>query len=417
MVFERRNYLDRLIAGKGNGLVKIITGIRRCGKSFLLFELFRNHLLSQGVNEDHIITMALDDWSNRIYRNPDILLDYISSQIEGNRGKYYILLDEVQLLDHFVEVLLSLMHNNQCDIYVTGSNSRFLSSDVVTEFRGRGDEVRLHPLTFAEYFNGMKGQLRDAWRDYSRYGGLPQVALMENDASKESFLSNLFETTYLRDIVERNNLKGEDGVMEVTRILASSIGSSVNPNRIANTFKSVAHIQLSDKTISKYISCLCDAFIINEAMRYDVKGRKYIGTETKYFYEDLGIRNAALNFRQEEPAHIMENIIYNELVARGYRVDVGAVESWITDKDGKRKRVSLEIDFVLNQSGERIYIQSAYSLPTIEKQQQEQRSMVTINDNFRKIIVTADDVKPWTNEQGIKFVNVWDFLLDASLIK
>lgn len=417
MLFDRRHYLNRLIDGKDNGLVKIITGIRRCGKSFLLFELFRNHLLSQGVKEDHIITMTLDDWSNREYRDPDTLLNYIYSQIGSNSGKYFILLDEVQLLDNFVEVLLSLMHHRQCDIYVTGSNSRFLSSDVVTEFRGRGDEVRLHPLTFAEYYSEIKGQLRDAWRDYSRYGGLPQVALMSNDASRESFLLNLFETTYLRDIVERNHLKGEEGVMEVARILASSIGSSANPNRIANTFKSVAHIQLSDKTISKYISYLNDAFVINEAMRYDVKGRKYIGTETKYFYEDMGIRNAALNFRQEEHAHIMENIIYNELLARGYRVDIGAVESWVTDKHGKRKRVNLEIDFVLNQSGERIYIQSAYSLPTLEKQQQEQRPLVSISDSFRKIIVTADDVKPWANEQGIKFVNVWDFLLDTSLIK
>ena len=417
MLFDRRYYLNRLIDGKDNGLVKIITGIRRCGKSFLLFELFRNHLLSQGVKEDHIITMTLDDWSNREYRDPDTLLNYICSQIGSNSGKYFILLDEVQLLDNFVEVLLSLMHHRQCDIYVTGSNSRFLSSDVVTEFRGRGDEVRLHPLTFAEYYSEIKGQLRDAWRDYSRYGGLPQVALMSNDASRESFLLNLFETTYLRDIVERNHLKGEEGVMEVARILASSIGSSANPNRIANTFKSVAHIQLSDKTISKYISYLNDAFVINEAMRYDVKGRKYIGTETKYFYEDMGIRNAALNFRQEEHAHIMENIIYNELLARGYRVDIGAVESWVTDKHGKRKRVNLEIDFVLNQSGERIYIQSAYSLPTLEKQQQEQRPLVSISDSFRKIIVTADDVKPWANEQGIKFVNVWDFLLDTSLIK
>lgn len=417
MVFERSNYLNRLIAGQDNGLVKIVTGIRRCGKSFLLFELFRNHLLSHGIEEDHIITIALDDWSNRKYRNPDTLLDYIFSQIDKNDGKYYILLDEVQLLDHFVEVLLSLMHNRQCDIYVTGSNSRFLSSDVVTEFRGRGDEVRMHPLTFAEYFIKAKGQLRDAWRDYSRYGGLPQVALMDNDKAKESFLLNLFETTYLRDIVERNNLKGEEGMLEVTHIMASSIGSPANPNRIANTFKSVAHIQLSDKTINKYISFLCDAFIINKAMRYDVKGRKYIGTETKYYYEDLGLRNAALNFRQEEPTHIMENIIYNELVARGYRVDIGAVESWITDKDGKRKRVNLEIDFVLNQSGERVYIQSAYSLPTIEKQQQEQRPLVNVNDSFRKIIITADDVKPWINEQGIKFINVWDFLLDDTLIK
>lgn len=416
MIFERKPYLNRLISGKDNGLVKIVTGIRRCGKSYLLFNLFYNHLLEQGVKEDNIISMAFDDWANRPYCNPDTLLYYINSRIHDRKEKYYILFDEVQLLDHFVEVLLTLMHKQNCDIYVTGSNSRFLSSDVVTEFRGRGDEIRLHPLTFSEYYNKLQGELRVAWRDYSRFGGLPQVALLDDESSKENYLTNLHESTYLRDVVERHHLRDEEGIREVVQILASSIGSPTNPRRISNTFKSVGNIQLSDKTISNYISFLKDAFIINESLRYDVKGRKYIGTETKYYFADLGLRNAVLNFRQQEPAHMMENIIYNELIARGYRVDVGAVEIWITDKNGKRKRVRLEIDFVINRNDERIYIQSAYSLPTVEKQQQEQRSLTNVDDSFRKVILTADDVKPWTNEQGIRFINVWDFLLDDTLL-
>lgn len=416
MIFERKLYLNRLISGKDNGLVKIVTGIRRCGKSYLLFNLFYNHLLEQGVKEDNIISMAFDDWSNRPYCDPDSLLNYINSRIHDRKEKYYILFDEVQLLDHFVEVLLTLMHKQNCDIYVTGSNSRFLSSDVVTEFRGRGDEIRLHPLTFSEYYNKFQGELRVAWRNYSRFGGLPQVALLDDETSKENYLTNLHESTYLRDVVERHHLRDEEGIREVVQILASSIGSPTNPRRISNTFKSVGKIQLSDKTINNYITFLKEAFIINESLRYDVKGRKYIGTETKYYFADMGLRNAVLNFRQQEPTHMMENIIYNELIARGYRVDVGAVEIWITDKNGKRKRARLEIDFVINRNAERIYIQSAYSLPTVEKQQQEQRSLTNVDDSFRKVILTADDVMPWTNEQGIRFINVWDFLLDDTLL-
>ena len=416
MEFKRNIYLQRLISGQGNGLVKIITGIRRCGKSYLLFNLFRNHLLQTGMSEDHIFIMALDDWKNRKYRDPDVLMDEIERHMVRDDSRYYILLDEVQLLDHFVEVLLSLMHDGQCDVYVTGSNSRFLSSDVVTEFRGRGDEIRVFPLSFSEYYEGVQGDLRQAWKSYSTWGGLPQVALLDDETKKRRYLSNLYASTYLRDIVERNGVKNDDGLRDVVRVLASSIGAAANPKRIANTFASVEGKTISNKTIDSYISYLEDAFLVSEALRYDVKGRKYIGTETKYFFTDIGLRNAVLGFRQQEPTHIMENIIYNELLVRGYQVDVGLVELWNTDEQGKRGRVRLEIDFVLNRDAERIYVQSAYRLPSDGKQEQEQRPLMSLSDNFRKVIITGDDVKAWTNDQGIRIIGLWDFLLGVERI-
>lgn len=417
MEFKRNVYLQHLISGKGNGLVKIVTGIRRCGKSYLLFNLFRSHLLQTGVDEEHIFMMALDDWKNRKFRDPDALMNEIERRIVRDGSKYYILLDEVQLLDHFVEVLLSLMHDTQCDVYVTGSNSRFLSSDVVTEFRGRGDEIRVFPLSFSEYYEGVQGELRQAWLNYSTWGGLPQVALLDDDAKKRRYLSNLYASTYLRDIIERNDVKNDEGLRDVVRVLASSIGASTNPKRIANTFASVEGQHITNKTIDSYIGYLEDAFLISEALRYDVKGRKYIGSETKYFFTDIGLRNSILGFRQQEPMHIMENIIYNELLMRGYQVDVGLVELWNTDNQGKRSRVRLEIDFVLNRDAERIYVQSAYRLPSEEKWEQEQRPFMRISDNFRKIIIVGDDVKAWTNDQGIRIIGLWDFLLGVEGIE
>jgi len=416
MEFQRDKYLQKLIHGKENNLVKIVTGIRRCGKSYLLFNLFKRHLLESGVPDTNIVSLTLDDWDSQEYRDPNRFMQHVSKRLKETEGRCFILVDEVQLLDRFVEVLLSLMHNDRCDVYVTGSNSRFLSSDVVTEFRGRGDEIRLSPLSFSEYYAAFGGDKDTSMRLYSIYGGLPQVALIDDIAKKKSFLKNLFQSTYLRDVIERNKVHNDEGLEELVKILASAIGSPTNPKKIADTFKSVSHQSITDKTISVYISHLLDAYIIQEAMRYDVKGRKYIGSNSKYYFSDMGIRNAIINFRQQEPTHIMENVIYNELVSRGYSVDVGNVETWYTNAQGKSARAYLEIDFVVNNDDERIYVQSAYSMPTREKVAQEQKSLLSIKDGFRKVIVTGDNVAPWTTDEGIRIINYYDFLLDEKLL-
>ena len=416
MEFQRDKYLKRIIDGKENSLVKIVTGMRRCGKSYLLFNLFKRHLIDSGVPDSNIIAMALDDWNSQDYRDPRLLMQYIDQRMRETNGLCYILIDEVQLLDRFVEVLLSLMHNERCDVYVTGSNSRFLSSDVATEFRGRGDEIRLAPLSFSEYYEAFGGDKSERMRLYSIYGGLPQVALIDDIPKKKSFLKNLFQSTYLRDIIERNSVRNDEGLEELVRILASAIGSPTNPLKISDTFKSVSHQSINRQTISNYISYLLDAYMISEAMRYDVKGRKYIGTNSKYYFSDIGIRNAIINFRQQEPTHIMENVIYNELKGRGYSVDVGNVEIWQTNVVGQRVRSNLEIDFVVNNDDERIYVQSAYSMPTREKVAQEQNSLLKIKDGFRKVIITNDNVSPWTTDEGIRVINYWDFLLDENLL-
>ena len=416
MEFQRDKYLQKLIHGKENNLVKIVTGIRRCGKSYLLFNLFKRHLLESGVPDTNIVSLALDDWDSQEYRDPNRFMQHVSKRLKETEGRCFILVDEVQLLDRFVEVLLSLMHNDRCDVYVTGSNSRFLSSDVVTEFRGRGDEIRLSPLSFSEYYAAFGGDKDTSMRLYSIYGGLPQVALIDDISKKKTFLKNLFQSTYLRDVIERNKVHNDEGLEELVKILASAIGSPTNPKKIADTFKSVSHQSITDKTISVYISHLLDAYIIQEAMRYDVKGRKYIGSNSKYYFSDMGIRNAIINFRQQEPTHIMENVIYNELVSRGYSVDVGNVETWYTNAQGKSARAYLEIDFVVNNDDERIYVQSAYSMPTREKVAQEQKSLLSIKDGFRKVIVTGDNVAPWTTDEGIRIINYYDFLLDEKLL-
>lgn len=416
MIIARDKYLRQLIEARGNGMVKIVTGMRRSGKSFLLMTLFHQYLIEQGVAENHIIEISLDNRKNKSLRNPDVLLEHIEHLIQSDGQIHYVILDEVQLVDDFVEVLLSLMQDKRLDVYVSGSNSKFLSKDVVTEFRGRGDEIHLFPLSFAEYYAAIGGDKYSAWKEYYTYGGLPQILQIENEEKKINYLLDLYELTYIKDIIERNHLRNVEGLRALVRVLASNIGSSTNPKRIGDTFLSVEHITMKDSTIRDYIKYLQDAYMIEEALRYDVKGRKYIGTETKYYFADMGLRAAILNFRQQEETHIMENIIYNELRMRGYRVDVGLVETWKTSAGGKNVRVPLEVDFVVNKGAERIYIQSAFRMPTEDKVVQEKRSLLNTNDNFRKIIIVGDDIKRKTDEQGIITMSLYDFLLDPHSI-
>ncbi len=416
MIIQRKKYLDMLISGERNNLVKIVTGVRRSGKSFLLFKLFHDYLIGKGVDENHIIELSLDDLRNRKLRNPEALLDYIDSHLQNDKKTTYIILDEIQLVQDFVEVLLSLLHTSFVDVYVSGSNSKFLSKDVVTEFRGRGDEIRVLPLSFSEFYSAVGGDKTEAWMEYYTYGGLPQILEFDSEKKKSDYLKNLYELTYMKDVQERNHLRNAEGLFKVVQMLASSIGSPTNPKRMSDTFKSVEKKVVTDKTILNYIECLKDAFLIEEALRYDVKGRKYIGTETKYYFEDIGLRNAILNFRQQEETHIMENIIYNELKYRGFNVDVGFVESWTTNSNAKSSRLGLEVDFVVNKGAERIYIQSAFKLSTEEKKEQEERSLLNIHDNFKKIIITGDNIKRKTDEKGILTIGLLDFLLDENCI-
>ena len=405
-----------LISGEGNNLVKIVTGVRRCGKSFLLFKLFRNYLTEKGVDEQHIIELSLDDLRNKKLRNPETLLEYIDSHLLNDKKTTYIILDEVQFVQDFVEVLLTLLHTPFVDVYVSGSNSKFLSKDVVTEFRGRGDEIRVFPLSFSEFYSAVGGDKSEVWKEYYTYGGLPQILEFDSEKKKSDYLKNLYELTYMKDVQERNHLRNADGLFKVVQMLASCIGSPTNPKRISDTFKTVEKKAVTDKTILNYIECLKDAFLIEEALRYDVKGRKYIGTETKYYFEDIGLRNAILNFRQQEEPHIMENIIYNELKYRGFNVDVGFVETWENKSSGKSFRHGLEVDFVVNKGAERIYIQSAFKLPTDEKKEQEERPLLNINDSFKKIIITGENIKRKTDEKGILTIGLLDFLLDEKCI-
>jgi len=417
MIITRQKYLEMLVAGQGNGLVKIVTGGRRCGKSFLLFQIFHQYLLQHGVDEGHLIEVSLDDRRNRKLCDPDALLDYLDSRIKSDGKTNFIFLDEIQLVDDFIGVLLSLMHTPNTEVYVSGSNSKFLSKDVVTEFRGRGQEIRIWPLSFSEYYGAVGGERSQAWKDYYTFGGLPQILSLGTERAKRSYLRDIYEVTYIKDIVERNKIKVPEGLRELVRILASGIGSSTNPTRICNTFQSVSQLQITDKTINEYISDIQDAFLIEEALRYDVKGRKYIGTETKYYFCDLGLRNIVLNLRQQEETHIMENVIYNELRIRGYLVDVGLVECWTTDENGKRKRSKLEVDFVVNNGPERVYIQSAFNMPTKDKEKQERRSLINIADNFRKVIVVKDDIKRKIDDDGVVTIGLFDFLLDEQSIE
>lgn len=410
MNIARDKYLRDLINRMNNGMIKVVTGIRRSGKSYLLFKLFYEYLLSQGVLESHIIKIELDQRKNRIYRDPDVILDYIETLIEDHK-QYYILLDEVQMLNDFEEVLNSLLHISNVDIYVTGSNSKFLSKDVITEFRGRGDEIHVFPLTFKEFMQVYDGDMYRGFADYIVYGGLPLISTMKTETQKVNYLTNLFNETYLKDIIERNHIEKTQELENLINVLASAIGSLTNPPKIQATFKSSIGSAISINTIRQYIEYLEDAFIISKAQRYNVKGRKYIGTPLKYYFEDIGLRNARLGFRQVEETHLMENIIYNELRYRGYSVDVGVVEKREMSENGKQIRKALEIDFVANLGSQRYYIQSALSMPTPEKQIQEKTSLINVADSFKKIIIVKDIVNVKRDENGIVTMSIYDFLL------
>ena len=411
MEIKRDIYLNKLISEKHNGLIKVITGIRRCGKSYLLFNLFRDHLANEHIADDHIIEMAFDSYENKKYRDPDLFLPYLKERI-SDREMYYVLLDEVQMLDDFESVLNSLARMKNVDVYVTGSNARFLSKDIITEFRGRGDEVHMYPLTFAEYMSVYDGDVQSGWRDYVIYGGLPLIFSFTTPDQKSDFLKRLFDETYLSDIIGRNNIRNKAELEELLNILSSAIGSLTNATKLSNTFKSVKNKTISKATIQRYIDYLCDSFLVDRAIRYDIKGKKYIDTPSKYYFTDLGLRNARLDFRQIEETHAMENIIFNELKTRGFNVDVGVVVVNETDQNGKKIRKQLEIDFVCNKGSKRYYIQSAFAVSDTGKMQQEQRSLIHTGDGFKKIIITKDALAPLYNDEGVLVMNVFDFLLN-----
>ena len=428
-MIERKKYLDKLISRKQNGLVKVITGIRRCGKSYLLFNIYKDYLKTIGVEEECIICLALDDDENIRYRNPLELGKYIRSLTADESKEYYVFLDEIQKVVtiqnpyvegvedkiSFVDVVLGLMKRDNIDVYVTGSNSKMLSSDILTEFRGRGDEIRVNPLSFAEFYNAFEGDKRDAWQEYYTYGGLPLVLAKKGHEEKAKYLQTLFDTIYLSDIMDRNSLAHEKNLLDdILNLISSSIGSLTNANKISSTFKSTRQISVSHATVSKYLDYLTDSFLIYSASRYDVKGRKYIGSPFKYYFSDVGLRNARLNFRQQEENHIMENIIYNELCVRDFNVDVGIVEYCYKDAEKKSKRAYLEIDFVANKGSKKYYIQSALTVADEEKREQEIRSLKRVGDSFKKIVVVKDNIIPWHDEDGILYVGIEQFLLDET---
>jgi len=410
MIIERNSYLNKLTNHRHNGMIKVITGIRRSGKSFLLFRLFKKFLTDEGIDDEHIIEMAFDDFGNRQYRNPEVFYDYVKKRINDGR-MYYLLLDEVQLMDNFVDVLNGFLYMNNVDVYVTGSNARFLSKDIITEFRGRGDQIHISPLSFREFMTVFQGSKEDGWAAYLRYGGLPPVVLQPTDEEREKLLHSLINETYLIDILNRNRIKNDAELAELFQILASSIGALTNPQKLSNTFKSVKKVSISTTTLKNYIDYLSEAFLIEPSNRYDVKGKKYISTPLKYYFTDMGLRNALLNFRQYEETHLMENAIYNELRLRGWNVDVGAVIVNTRNEKGTSERKQLEIDFVCNKGSKRCYIQSALSLPDQEKMQQETNSLLRIDDSFQKTVITGGNAKPWTDNNGIQFLNIYDFLL------
>lgn len=411
MEIKRNIHLNRIIARKGNGMIKVITGMRRCGKSYLLFTLFHNYLLEQGVDEQHIIKVDMEDRRNAALRNPDALLNYIDSKMTDSQ-QYYILLDEVQLVAEFEDVLNSYLKITNADVYVTGSNAKFLSKDVITEFRGRGDEIRITPLSFQEFMSAKEGNREDLLNEYLTYGGLPQVVTMDEIERKVEYLKNLFTHTYIRDIKERYEIKKDDDLEELINLVASNIGSLTNPTKLENCFKSVKQSCLSKDTIKNYIDLMQDAFIIEKSIRFDIKGKKYIDTPSKYYFTDLGLRNARLNFRQTEFTHLLENAIYNELRLRGYSVDVGQIPIFTIREDGKRQRSTLEVDFVCNLGYKRCYIQSAYALPTEDKMKQEFNSLLRIKDSFKKIVIVGTPTPTYQNEEGILTMNIYDFLMN-----
>lgn len=416
MEIKRDRYLNTLISKKHNGLIKVITGMRRCGKSYLLFTFFKEHLLSEGVDEAHIIEIAFDAFENKKFRDPDVLYPYLKEQIKDD-AMYYVLLDEVQLLGEFESILNSLIRMKNVDVYVTGSNARFLSKDVITEFRGRGDEVHMYPLNFAEFMSVYQGTKQDGWNEYMLYGGIPLVLEFSTPDQKIAFLKSLFEETYISDIVGRHNIRNKAELEELLNILSSAIGSLTNPEKLSATFQTVKKKKISNVTIKRYIEYLCDSFLIDSAIRYDVKGKKYIDTPVKYYFTDMGLRNVRLNFRQIEETHSMENIIFNELKMRGFNVDVGVIVQYDTNEKGNSIRKQLEIDFVCNQGSKRYYIQSAYAIPDQAKMEQEQRSLMLTGDFFKRIIISKDTPAPYYNESGVLIMSVYDFLLNENSLE
>ncbi len=411
MEIRRDYYLNKLLLKQNNGLIKVVTGIRRCGKSYLLFNIFKNYLLQSGIKTDHIIEIAFDSFENKAYRDPNVLYPYVKGQIKDDKS-YYVLLDEVQLLGEFESVLNGLMRISNVDVYVTGSNAKFLSKDVITEFRGRGDELHVRPLSFSEFMSVYNGDKYEGWSEFVLYGGLPPVVLLKTEEEKIEFLKHLFKETYINDIVGRHRIQNKEEFEELIDILSSGIGSLTNPKKLTDTFKSKKQKTISVNTIKKYLDFLCDAFIVDRAIRYDIKGKKYIDTPYKFYFTDVGLRNARINFRQIEENHTMENIIYNELVARDYNVDVGLVVYSQKDENEKLIRRQLEVDFVCNKGSRRYYVQSAFSIPDGDKMQQESNSLQRINDSFKKIIVVKDVMKPRYTDDGILIMNIYDFLLD-----
>lgn len=412
---DRQDYISMLKDKRHNGMVKIVTGVRRSGKSYLLFTLYKRSLLEDGVPEDHLIMLALDDFKNRRYLNPEALYEYVTGRIVDD-NPYYVLLDEIQLVDGFESVLNGFLRISNVDIYVTGSNSKFLSSDIITEFRGRGDEIRVYPFNFAEFYSVTGGDKWEAWSKYCRYGGMPQTLNMPTAKEKEAYLKGLFSQVYLSDIINRYKLRGRAEIDALTNILSSSIGALTNPKRISDTFASETGLKVSQPTISRYLEYLEDSFLVSKAMRYDVKGRKYIGTPMKYYLVDVGLRNARLNFRQQEETHLMENIIYNELLRRGFSVDVGVVEITWQNEKALLVRKQLEVDFVANMGSSRFYIQSAFVLADEKKEEQEKRSLLNIDDSFKKIIIQRNPVEPWYDDDGILRIGLMDFLLKPEII-
>ena len=431
-MYPREQYLKKIISKKDNGRIKIITGLRRSGKSVLLFRLYREWLLGEGVKEDQIIALALDILENAKYRNPLELDKYVRDHMVDPKKRYYIFIDEIQFVSEirnpyvdnedakitFIDVILGFMHMDNADVYVTGSNSKMLSSDILTQFRDRGDEIRVYPLSFAEFYNEYEGDKRGAWQDYYTYGGMPLATSLESHEEKSRYLKDLFDRTYIKDVLERHEIKNDTEVLDILLdVLASGIGSLTNPSKLANTFKSERRIGIGSETIEKYIGYFEESFLIEKVVRYDVKGRKYIGTPAKYYYTDLGLRNARLGFRQLEETHIMENVLYNDLIRRGMNVDVGVVEYNTKDANGKKIRKQLEVDSVVNQGGKRFYVQSALSIADPEKKEQEIESLKRIPDSFSKIVVVRDYLKPWQDENGITYVGIEQFLLNEDLLK
>lgn len=428
MIIQRDNYLNKLIAKRENGLIKVITGIRRCGKSFLLFNLYREYLHQEGVTDSQIIMLALDEAVNARYRNPLELDSYIRGEIKNKSQQYYVFIDEIQKVSDiqnpyvedssakigFVDVLLGLMKIPNVDLYVTGSNSKMLSSDILTEFRDRGDEIRVRPLTYKEFYNAFAGEKRHAWREYFTYGGMPMILSKKTHEEKSKYLKDLFSKTYITDVLEHNRLKNKKTILDdLLNIVSSSVGSLTNPSKLSRSFQSLKHISIAPDTINRYLDFFIDAFILQKAMRYDIKGKKYMDTPLKYYFSDIGLRNARLNFRQQEENHIMENVIFNELLTRGYDVDVGLVEYNTLDETGKKIRKQLEVDFVANQGSKRYYIQSAFAIEDENKRDQETNSLKRVNDSFKKIVVVKDDMIPWHDENGILYIGIEEFLLNS----